>query len=112
MLPCQSLSLSYGREVYRFVGFIPVVYREVSRIFISKDFFYHNIQCQMGIGCQRTLHKLKRPLNRPTYLQSILEGLIDYMNKDVIGATLGEEGKTITVEFDIVNLSSDAVKSN
>ncbi|AUJ50381.1 F0F1 ATP synthase subunit A [Brachyspira hyodysenteriae] len=38
-------------------------------------------------------HKLKRPLNRPTYLQSILEGLIDYMNKDVIGATLGEEGK-------------------
>lgn len=38
-------------------------------------------------------HKLKRPFNRPTYLQSILEGLIDYMNKDVIGATLGEEGK-------------------
>ncbi|PTY39605.1 F0F1 ATP synthase subunit A [Brachyspira hampsonii] len=38
-------------------------------------------------------HKLKRPFRRPTYLQSILEGLIDYMNKDVIGATLGEEGK-------------------
>lgn len=38
-------------------------------------------------------HKLKRPFNRPTYLQSILEGLIDYMNKDVIGAALGEEGK-------------------
>ncbi|WP_304333348.1 F0F1 ATP synthase subunit A [Brachyspira innocens] len=38
-------------------------------------------------------HKLKRPFNRPTYLQSILEGLIDYMNKDVIGATLGEDGK-------------------
>ena len=38
-------------------------------------------------------HKLKCPFKRPTYLQSILEGLIDYMNKDVIGATLGEEGK-------------------
>ena len=38
-------------------------------------------------------HKLKRPFNRPTYLQSILETIIDYMNKDVIGATLGEEGK-------------------
>ena len=38
-------------------------------------------------------HKLKRPFKRPTYLQSILEGLIDYMNKDVIGAALGEEGK-------------------
>ncbi|ADG72051.1 F0F1 ATP synthase subunit A [Brachyspira murdochii] len=38
-------------------------------------------------------HKLKRPFRRPTYLQSILEGLIDYMNKDVIGAALGEEGK-------------------
>ncbi|WP_366030657.1 F0F1 ATP synthase subunit A [uncultured Brachyspira sp.] len=38
-------------------------------------------------------HKLKRPFNRPTYLQSILETLIDYMNKDVVGAALGEEGK-------------------
>ncbi|WP_300370966.1 F0F1 ATP synthase subunit A [Brachyspira sp.] len=38
-------------------------------------------------------HKLKCPFKRPTYLQSILEGIIDYMNKDVIGATLGEEGK-------------------
>ena len=38
-------------------------------------------------------HKLKRPFKRPTYLQSVLETLIDYMNKDVIGATLGEEGK-------------------
>lgn len=38
-------------------------------------------------------HKLKRPFRRPAYLQSILEGLIDYMNKDVIGAALGEEGK-------------------
>ncbi|WP_295158597.1 F0F1 ATP synthase subunit A [uncultured Brachyspira sp.] len=38
-------------------------------------------------------HKLKCPFKRPTYLQSILEGIIDYMNKDVIGAALGEEGK-------------------
>ena len=38
-------------------------------------------------------HKLKRPFNKPTYLQNILEIIIDYMNKDVIGAALGEEGK-------------------
>ncbi|WP_295163470.1 F0F1 ATP synthase subunit A [uncultured Brachyspira sp.] len=38
-------------------------------------------------------HKLKRPFRRPTYIQSILEGLINYMNKDVIGAALGEQGK-------------------
>lgn len=38
-------------------------------------------------------HKLKRPFNKPTYLQNLLEIIIDYMNKDVIGAALGEEGK-------------------
>ena len=38
-------------------------------------------------------YKLRRPFKRPTYLQNILEIIIDYMNKDVIGATLGEEGK-------------------
>ena len=38
-------------------------------------------------------HKLKRPFNKPTYLQNLLEIIIDYMNKDVIGAALGEESK-------------------
>lgn len=38
-------------------------------------------------------HKLKRPFNKPTYFQNLLELLVDYMNKDVIGPTLGEEGK-------------------
>ena len=38
-------------------------------------------------------HKLKRPFNKPTYLQNLLEIIIDYLNKYVIGAALGEEGK-------------------
>ena len=45
------------------------------------------------ISMKYLAHKLKRPFNRPTYLQNILEILVGYMSKDVIGNTLGEEGK-------------------
>ena len=41
-------------------------------------------------------YKLKRPFNKPTYLQNILEIVIDYMHKEVISPTLGEEGKRYT----------------
>lgn len=45
------------------------------------------------ISMKYLANKLKRPFNRPTYLQNILEIVINYMSKDVLGATLGEEGK-------------------
>lgn len=38
-------------------------------------------------------HKLKRPFKKPTYIQSVLEIIIDYMSKDVLEPTLGEDGK-------------------
>ena len=41
-------------------------------------------------------YKLKRPFNRPSFLQNILEIIIDYMNRDVISPTLGEDGKRYT----------------
>ena len=33
-------------------------------------------------------YKLKRPFNRPSFLQNIFEIIIDYMNRDVISQTL------------------------
>ena len=41
-------------------------------------------------------YKLKRPFNRPSFLQNIFEIIIDYMNRDVISPTLGEDGKRYT----------------
>ena len=38
-------------------------------------------------------HKLKRPFNKPTILQGILEVLVDYMSRDVLEPTLGEKAK-------------------
>lgn len=61
---------------------------------ITKHVILITLAAILCIGSMKYLaHKLKRPFNKPTYFQSALELLIDYMNKDVIGPTLGEEGK-------------------
>lgn len=38
-------------------------------------------------------YKLRRPFKRPTYIQSVLEMIVDYMSKEVFDGTLGEHGK-------------------
>lgn len=38
-------------------------------------------------------YKLKTPFKRPTYLQSIFEIIIEYLDKNVLGVTLGDEGR-------------------
>jgi len=45
------------------------------------------------ISMKYLAHKLSTPFKRPTFLQGILELLIDYMSKDVLESTLGEDGK-------------------
>lgn len=38
-------------------------------------------------------YKLKRPFMKPTFLQGILELIVDYMSKEVLEDTLGKDGK-------------------
>lgn len=45
------------------------------------------------ISMKYLAHKLKRPFKKPSYIQSILEIIVDYMSKDVLEPTLGENGK-------------------
>ncbi len=38
-------------------------------------------------------HKLKTPFKKPTLLQNMLEVIVEYLDKNVIGVTLGEKGR-------------------
>lgn len=64
---------------------------------ITKHIILMTLAAVLCIASMKYLaHKLKRPFNKPTYLQNILEIIIDYMHKDVISPALGEEGKRYT----------------
>ncbi len=38
-------------------------------------------------------HKLKTPFKKPTLIQNMLEVIVEYLDKHVLGATLGEKGR-------------------
>ena len=64
---------------------------------ITKHIILMTIAAVLCVASMKYLaHKLKRPFNRPTYLQNVLEIIINYMNRDVISPILGEDGKKYT----------------
>lgn len=61
---------------------------------ITKHIILMTIAAGLSIASMKYLaYKLRRPFNKPTYLQNILEIIINYMHRDVISPTLGEYGK-------------------
>ncbi len=61
---------------------------------ITKHFIILTI---VAILCCLTIlylaHKLKTPFKRPTFFQNILEVIIEYLDKHVLGVTLGKNGR-------------------
>ncbi len=51
----------------------------------------------VGVLCVITImylaKKLKTPFKRPTFFQNILEAIVEYLDKNVLGPTLGEKGR-------------------
>ncbi len=61
---------------------------------LTKHFILLMIVSALSLGSMLYLaHKLKTPFKRPTLLQNILESIIEYLDKNVLGVTLGEKGR-------------------
>ena len=78
-------------------GTIPIKLGNYFNFHITKHIILMTLAAILCIVSMKYLaYKLKRPFNRPSFLQNIFEIIIVYMNRDVISPTLGEDGKRYT----------------
>lgn len=61
---------------------------------LTKHFILLMLVSSLCLGSMLYLaHKLKTPFKRPTLVQNMLEVIVEYLDKNVIGVTLGEKGR-------------------